>query len=84
MIAVADLLEAEGRALRYATLRTGIGLACLLMAAVIVLGGFALCLWACYQWFSSSMGPVAAKAVIGLFMVAVAGGLAWTAIRINR
>lgn len=84
MIAVADLLEAEGRALRHATLRTGIGLACLLMAAVVLVVGVVLCSWACYQWLSGVIGPIGAKALIGLFMMAIAGGLAWSAIRISR
>lgn len=84
MIALAELLEAEGRALRQATLRTGIGLACLLIAAVVLLVGLGFCLWAGYQWLSMAMSPIAAKGLIGLLMVAMAGGLAWTAIRINR
>lgn len=84
MIALADLLEAEGRALRQSTLRAGIGLACLLVAAAVLLVGLGFCLWACYQWLSTATSPIAAKALIGLFMVAMSGGLAWTAIRINR
>lgn len=84
MIALADLVEAEGRALRHATMRTGIGLACVALAAVVLLAGVGLCLWACYQWLSGPMGPIGAKAVMGLFMMAVAGGLGWSAIRISR
>lgn len=81
---MADLLEAEGRALRQATMRTGIALACLLVAAGVLLAGAGLLLWGCYQWLSAAIGGIGAKAIIGLFMVAVAGGLAWTAIRISR
>jgi len=77
-------MEAEGRALRRATLRTGLGLICLLVAALLLLVGIGFALWACYQWFALSMGTIAAAAVIGLFMMVLAGGLAWTAIRINR
>jgi hypothetical protein len=77
-------MEAEGRALRSATLRTGMGLACLFVAAILLLVGIGFSLWACYQWLSCSMGPIGAKALIGLFTMAIAGGLAWTAIRINR
>lgn len=84
MIALADLLEAEGRALRHATLRTGIGLMLLLSAVLILVAGLVLCLWGAYQWLSLSIGGIGAKVVIGLMMLAVAGGMVWTAIRINR
>lgn len=84
MIAIADLAEAEGRALRQATLRTGLGLACMGMAAILLLGGLLFCLWASYYWLSAAMSPGVAKVLVGLVMMAIAGGFAWTAIRINR
>ncbi len=84
MIAVADLLEAEGRALRQATFRTGVGLVCLVMAGVLLLGGVLFCLWAAYYWLSVAFSPTLAKMLVGLVMMAIAGGFAWTAIRLSR
>jgi hypothetical protein len=84
VIALADLLEAEGRALRHSTLRAGVGLLCLLMAAVMLLGGALFCLWASYQWLSVVISPVAAKVLVGVVMMSIAGGLVWVSIRVSR
>ncbi len=57
---------------------------CLSVAAVLVLVGAILFLWACYQWLSVLVGPIMAKALVGLLAMAVAGGFAWIALRKNR
>ena len=84
IIALADLLEAEGRSLRRALLRTGLGLAVLAAAAVLALGGVLLCVWAGYQLLLTLWGPVAAALVIGVFMISTASICIWIVIRLNR
>ncbi len=57
---------------------------CLSVAAVLVLVGAILVLWACYQWLAVLAGPIMAKALVGLLAMAAAGGFAWVALRNNR
>jgi hypothetical protein len=84
VIAVADLLEAEGRALRRGALRTGMGLACLGVAAVLLVAGICFCLWALFQWLVVVVGMPGAALLVGITFLLIAGGLAWTATRLSR
>lgn len=84
IIAVADLLEAEGRALRRGTLRTGAGLACLWAAALLLVAGLGLCLWALYQWLSLVVGSIVGALLIGGILLILSGGLVWTVMRLSR
>lgn len=84
VIALADLLEAEGRALRKAVLRTGAGFALLIIAALFALAGLGLCMWAVYLWLATSLGPSGAAALTGAMSLILAGVLAWITIRLNR
>jgi hypothetical protein len=84
VIALTDLLEAEGRALRKSVLRTGVGLACLGVASLLLLLGLGLCLWGVYLWLAVLLEPAAAAALIGVVSLLLAGGLAWMAIRLGR
>lgn len=79
VIAFFDLVEAEGRTLREATMRVGVGLSCVIIAMIIGLAAVAFFLWGIYQlvlvWFSP---PVAAllmsllALVLALITLAVA------------
>ena len=84
MIAVAELAEAEGRALRRATARLGQGLGLAAVAAVLVAVGMGLLLWALYQYLETVMSPASTALVTGLATLLAAGVLAWTAHRISR
>jgi hypothetical protein len=79
-----DLLEAEGRLLRRTVMRAGVGLAMVAVAALLVFGGLAFCLWAVYQGLVAQLGPVNAALVVGVLMLLLAGLMAWIAIRLSR
>lgn len=84
LIAVADLFEAEGRALRRALARVGQGLGLAAVATVLAAAGMGLLLWALYQYLETVMGPATTALVTGLATLFAAGVLAWTAHRITR
>ena len=84
IIALVNLLEAEGRVLRGTVMRTGIGLACLAVAALLAFVGLGLCLWAAYQGLVAQLGQINAALMIGVLMLLLAGLMAWTAIRLSR
>jgi len=84
VIALADLLEAEGRALRKSVMRVGGGIACLAAAVLMAVVGVGLCLWAAYLWLATPLGSAAAAAVIGGVLLCLAGGLTWVAITLSR
>ena len=79
-----DLIEAEGRSLRRALLRSSAGLAILGVAAVIALAGILLCLWAGYQYLQTLWGPILTSLAVGIFMLVLSGVLIWIVIRLNR
>lgn len=79
IIAFFDLVEAEGRTLRQAIIRTGWGLLLLLIAALLVLSAAGFFLLGMYQYFSAQFAsPVAAlllsalTLLLALFIAAVA------------
>jgi len=84
IIAIADLAEAEGRALRHALTRTGWGLVCLLVTGILVAVGAGFGLWAGYQFLLTRFSEIEAALLSGLFAFVLAGGFAWMAIRFNR
>ena len=84
MIALTDLLEAEGRALKRSTVRTGVALAFVAVTAVLLVVGLGLCFWAGYQYLALALGPIKASLICGLVVLALAGGLAWQTRRLLR
>ena len=84
IVALADLLEAEGRSLRRATARLGLSLVLFAVAGLAVVAGLCLCLWGLYQYLAFSYGGVTAAVSIGVVSIVVAGGILWIAQRINR
>jgi hypothetical protein len=77
-------LEAEGRALRQGALRTGLGLACLAAASLLLVAGAGLCLWALFQWLVVAVGMPGAALLAGACALLIAGILVWTATRLSR
>lgn len=65
-------------------MRTGIGLACLLVAALLGFVGVGVCLWAAYQGLIAPLGPVSAALVIGVLLLLLAGLMVWIALRLTR
>jgi hypothetical protein len=84
VIALTDLAEAEGRALKRAVYRTGWGLACMLVMGLLIAGGLGLGLWAGYQYLVGQLGPIEAALLAGTTALLLAGGFAWLAIRLGR
>jgi len=78
------LLEAEGRALRIAVARLGLGLACIAGATLLVLAGLGLLLWAAYLHLAQSYTPVTAALACGLSLLFLAVLLAWMIRRLIR
>lgn len=84
VIAFTDLLEAEGRAFRQGALRTGVGLACVWAAALLLLAGIGFCLWALFQWLATVVGTIIGAVLIGGVLFLLSGLLLWTAMHLNR
>jgi len=84
IIAIADLVEAEGAALRRAAARLGTGLALIVLAAGLVAVGTGLCLWAAYQYLAAAVGVPLAPLLIGLVALMVSGLFLWAARRLTR
>src|SRR5262249_50528120 len=89
VVRVADLAEAEGRALRSA-LRlgavhvrrrltvVGMGLCSLALAVVLGLTGIGLIVLGAFRWLERGMGQPGAAAIVGLAALCIAGGFLWT------
>ena len=74
LVKTANLAEAEGRQLRHAVGRLGIGLSFSLVAALLLLGGSSLLLAAIWIALTSSIGPAWASAITGLLAVGLGVG----------
>jgi uncharacterized membrane protein YcjF (UPF0283 family) len=72
VIALLDLLEAEGRALRSAVLRVGLGLGLLMVAIGMVLVSLAFLLWSAYQFVALWYGPTVAALVMSMLALLIA------------
>lgn len=77
LIALVELLEAEGRSLRRWTLEVGFTICLMLFSGLLVVAGLALAGWGLYQFLASAMSPPAAALVIGLVGLALGGGILW-------
>lgn len=73
VVKVADLAEAEGRQLRAVVAAVGLGLALVIVAALIAVVGIGLLILAVYKAFESSMGPAWAACVSGAIALTIAG-----------
>jgi hypothetical protein len=62
----------------------GLGLAIIALAAFLAIVGFALCLWAFYQYLMTTMGAATASLLTGLLCIIIVGALIWLANRLNR
>jgi hypothetical protein len=66
------LLEAEGRILRRAVMNLGWGLACVAIAAVLILVASGFFLMGIYQYLAVQTSPVASSLLLGLLALIVA------------
>jgi len=83
-LAVVDLAEAEGVALRRGTARAAFAAALACGAAALLVAGLAAA--ACGLWLAlkPALGPAGASLVVGVVASLAAGALAWGALRIAR
>lgn len=84
IVALTELIEAEGRALRHSVHRAGWSLALIGLAAIFVAVGVGLCLWALHLFIATRIGDAGAGLIIGIIALIFAGGFAWTAVKTNR
>lgn len=84
VIALVDLVEAEGRLLRNKAMCLGIGLVLVAAAAVLALIGLGCWVWAMYLVFGNWFAPPAAAGSAGLIALAGAGVLLWLAKKFVR
>lgn len=77
VIAVVDLIEAEGRSLRKSTARVGLALGLIALAVTFAAIGVLICLWVGYEFLASLISQEAAALIIGLCAIAIAGLCLW-------
>ena len=70
--------------LRRTVMRTGMGLAILGVASLLVFVGLTLCLWVAYQALTAQLGPTNAALLTGVITLSLAGLMIWTAKRLTR
>lgn len=79
-----ELLEAEGRSLRRATLKVGQALGLLAIAGLFVIAGASLLAWALYQHLLTITTAALSAAIVGLLVLVLGGGLLWLSHRRGR
>jgi hypothetical protein len=84
IISFLDLLEVEGRTLRRWAMRVGVGLALVVVSAVLGLAALGFCLWSAYLYFDTMLGTPMGALATGALTFLIAGGLLWTALRLSR
>jgi hypothetical protein len=84
VLALLDLLQAEGRAARRAVSRLVAALALAAVAALFAVGGLGLLLWSMYSVLRPPLGHGGAALVVGLLSLAMACGSALLARQMAR
>lgn len=72
VIAFFDLVEAEGRTLRQATMKVGVGLSCVIIAMLIGIVAVAFFLWGVYQLILVWVSPPVAALLMSLLALVLA------------
>lgn len=75
LIAVANLVEVEGKVLRRSVMRLLIGCLLVLVSLIFVFCGFAMLTWCVYVLGLKAAGPALAALLAGLFALVVSGVL---------
>ena len=81
---IADLIEAEGRALRASSVSVGLAIALALAAALLAVGGLGLIAWGVFEALRSAAGLIGAALVSGVLLLACAGVLVWIVTRLGK
>jgi hypothetical protein len=81
---VADLIEAEGRALRASSVSVGLAIALALAAALLTVGGLAMIAWGVFEALRSATGFIGAAFVSGILLLVCSGVLVWIVMRLGK
>ena len=84
VIAFLDLMEAEGRTLKTASIRVGWSMAFITLAAVFILVATSSFLWGVYQLLIMVVSPPAAAMLIALAALLLAAAAAMIAAKVSR
>jgi len=84
VVAVFDLLEAEGRSLRRTIIRSGAGLAVIAVAALLALASAGLFIFGAYQYLTIVIDPAAAALITGGITALFSLVLLWIGIQLGR
>jgi hypothetical protein len=84
LIALANLVEAEGRTLRRSVMRVVLGCLLLLLGIAFVAASIGLLTWCVYLVFLEAVGLPLAALFSGLFTLVAAGILVGVAVLLNR
>jgi hypothetical protein len=77
IIAATDLVEAEGRSLRYHFFRLACAIVMALIAAAVCLSGLGWLVWSAFTALSAVMPHPAAAAIVGVALLGISGALTW-------
>jgi hypothetical protein len=84
IIATAELVEAEGRALRRSSLRVCMVCGVAGLALALAAAGLGILLWSFYEALPARIGTPAAGVLTGLLALLIAGLCGWLARVISR
>jgi len=81
ILALLELLEAEGRALRYGAIRLATVIVVMIVAGLLALGGVAFLVWAMFLGFrfGAEIHVAWAAFFTGLITLLVSGAIVWSA-----
>lgn len=77
LIALIELIEAEARVFRRATIETGFAVGLLLFAGLVLAGGVGLLGWALFQYIAIHLGALLAALFVGIIAILIGGGILW-------
>lgn len=84
LVSLANLAEAEGRALRGSIVRVGVGISGLLVAALVLFGGLGLMVAALVVGLDAVMATGWALLIAGIVCLLLAGGVAWAMVKLAK
>lgn len=79
IIAFLDLMEAEGKSLRYNIGRLGIGLGFIAVAMALLLAAIGVSLWGLYYFIASKIGVELAALTVSLLLLVISFLFLWLA-----
>jgi ABC-type proline/glycine betaine transport system permease subunit len=84
IIKLADLLEAEGRALRQSSVSVGLAIALAIGAALVGVGGLGMVAWGIFEALRSATNVIGAAFISGVFLLICAVVLVIVVLKLGR